>query len=323
MLSNAGGRPNVSSLAIILIAVFWVSLLTAITVYFYPRHINTLYLQNTYISSSHTNPQLATIPHSSEQQSHRVATLADDDDTVEQQPCPDVSPAVLTTTTSTKEDSGLAHFYHMCAPDHIGAQPKSTPRPPLVHAASTTTSSNHPSTEANLARLREFDGTGHAYYWADVWPTISQGNISLQTPDNYYRVYVMEFNVDQSRRLVTFNMVRETKHEPGFYEYHWVGGDLLPWWTKHSPDVQLECAHAYGSDSTAVELVTDAFTDNDRNPQLHCHYSTTVDTQNRIPTFTTLRFRSKHVGNAPQTFPTTLAEFAGKKWQDVRKQKRT
>ena len=320
-----------SSLAVILVAVFWVSLLTAVTVYFYPRHVNTLYLQNNYISSSHTDSTPASVRSAAQQQQYNkpyTPTTSTDATTV-QPPCPTPEPATCPTcptvtspittaaSTTTAADTGMAHFYHMCAPDHIGAQTTAKPRPPLQHGPSTTSQSNHPSTEVDLARLREFDGTGHAYLSADVWPSVSQGNISLQTSANYYRVYVMEFNVDETRRLLTFNIVRETRHAEGWYSYTWVGADLLRWWTNGSPDVQLECAHAYGSDNSTVEQVTDAFVDNDRNPQLHCHYSTTVDLQDRIPTFTMLRFRNKHVGDAPMVYPTSLPEFAGKKWDEV------
>ena len=299
MLSSGSSRPQVSSLAFILVAVFWVSLLTAVTVYFYPHHINTLYLHNTYITAQ-TGPLL--------NNPHTTAAQA----VSQSRPCSDAA----TPNSSSSQESGMAHFYHMCAPDHTGAQATAKPRPPLVHAASTTSHSNHPSTEVDLARLREFDGTGHAYHYADVWPSVSQGNISLQTVDNYLRVYVMEFNVDEARRQMTFNMVREIKLGTT-YQYQWVGGELLTWWTRNSPDVQLQCAHAYGSDSSMIELVTDAFTDRDHNPQPHCYYSTTVDTEQRIPTFTTLRFRNKHAAGAPTVYPLTLPEFVEKRWQEV------
>ena len=212
---------------------------------------------------------------------------------------------------SPSPSSGLVSFYHLCEPDHIGAQ--KSPRQP-----SSPPSSSSPSSSPSLAeQYLAFDGSGFAYVSADTWPSVSGGPIAGQRADAYHRLYVFEMSVDESAQRLSFNLMREFKETLNAphvkYEFDYVKPELLYWWTRDSPDVLLECAHSYSANASLVEQTSPAFLLSDN---LHCLYSKSLQYHDRVPTFTTLRIRSKRAaGEAPQ-YPVDVQSMASQGWQE-------
>ena len=202
----------------------------------------------------------------------------------------------------------MVSYYHLCEPDHIGAQTS------YQAPSSSSSSSSSSASVVESKRFLSFDGSGSAYISADVWPSLSSGQALLQRGESYYRVYVFEMEAATAHRLLRFNIIAEVKHSNTQYEYKFVQPELLNWWTRDSPDVLLECAHSYSSNASAVEHVTPAFVNSDRSPDLQCHYSVSLQWQDRIPSFTTLRFRSRRPAGQALTHPADAAGLAEKLW---------